>query len=961
MKPKGTGMRILNWLLDVPSTDPDDARRRRLVSILLIGMTLSIPVALLTIAATGALGLGPPWQNTRLFYLGFPALLVAVVVIYIVNRYWSGRLAVWLAVLVLIAFIFTDNAEQVTSGRSLAAFAIPIFVASFLLHPYAGFIVAGLVSLATAALGVGVLQTGLNVPAMLVFFVIATGAWVTARTLERALAELRTVNLELDQRIAERAHDLQRRSIQLQTASEVARDATAILDIDQLLDETVHVISERFGYYHAGVFLVDEQGEYAVLHAASSEGGRRMLEKGHKLAVGKVGIVGHVANAGEPRIALDVGKDATHFVNPDLPATRSEMALPLVSRGRVIGVFDVQSIQEAAFTEEDVAALRTMADQLANAIENARLYTAELRRRQEAETLYRATQALATTLDLPQVLESILSELQQVVPYDSASVQLLRDGQRLEIIGGRGFPNLDELLGLTIDPLHGDNPNKEVMHRRAPFIVDDAPAVYSEFRKDPHAAAGIRSWMGVPLLLGDRLIGMLSLDKQVPGFYTAEHVRYASAFATQAAVAIENARLYEGIKRHIEELTALHNIDVAITSTLNLDEVLEAVYRQIREIMNPPTFYIALYNEDRNEVHLRLIVDQGERLTPFTLRAGEGSGLAGWVVRTRQPLWIRDRDEDTLPAHAVTVGAPARSMMIWPLIVRDKVVGVMSAQSHAPYAFDDGHWRLFSGIAGQVAIAVENARLYQKLETQTIELARAYNELQEIDRLRTQLVQNVSHEFRTPLSLIKGYVELLLAGDLGSVAENQQTALRVIQERTSTLARLIHNMTTLQSVPREALTLAPTSLVEIARNVLAEFCRPAEEAGIVFHEELPAQVPLVLGDRERLELVLGQLVDNAIKFSPGGGTVIVRVWSEQDRVCVSVADEGIGIPPEHLSQVFKRFYQVNGSTTRRFGGMGIGLALVYEIVETHGGDVAVESEPEKGSTFTISLPRIRVP
>lgn len=940
-------------LLDVPSTNPDDARRRRLLNTLLAGMGLFTLVGLVVVAVARALGLAPPWQSTRLIYLGLPALLLAVVVIFVINRYWSGRLATLLTVLVLIAYVFADNAEQVASGRSLVAFAIPIFVASFLLHPYAGFIVAALVSLAIAILGIGVLQTGPNVPAMLIFFLIATGAWVTARSLEDALAEARALNRELDRRVAERTRDLQRRSIQLQTASEVARDATAILDVGQLLEETVHLISERFGFYHTSIYLMDEQNEYAVLRAASSEGGRRMLAQGYKQAVG-VGIVGHVAATGEPYIALDVDKDMAYISLPDLSATRSEIALPLISRDRVIGVLDIQSSQATDAFGEDLATLKIVADQLANAIENARLYNAELRRRQEAETLYRATQTLATTLDLRQILESILSELQKVVPYDSASVQLLRDERWLEIIGGHGFPNLDDLLGTTFDLAEGDNPNREVVRRRAPLIVDDAPQVYSDFHKEPHAAAGLRSWMGVPLLLGEHLIGMLTLAKQEPGFYTPEHARLVAAFAAQAAIAIENTRLYEESKRHVEGLTALHNIDVAITSTLDLDEALETVYQQVSEVMKAPTFYIALYDEGRNEIRVRLAVDKGERLPSFALR-GDG-GLFGWVVRTRRPMWIKDREQETLPMPAITVGTPARSMMIVPLIVRDKVVGVMSAQSPQPYAFDEGHWRLFCGIADQVAIAVENARLYQRLEAQAKELAQAYDELREIDRLRVQLVQNVSHEFRTPLSLIKGYTELLLTGELGSISESQKAALQVIRERTGTLARLVHNLTMLQSVPREAMTLAPVSLLEVARHVLAEYQHTAKEAGIVFQEELPAELSPVLGDQEQLKLALGHLVDNAIKFSPDGGTVTIRAWEAPTKVYVSVTDEGIGIPAEHLGRIFERFYQVNGSTRRRFGGVGIGLAVVCEIIEAHGGQITVESEPGKGSTFTMWLP-----
>jgi hypothetical protein len=218
------------------------------------------------------------------------------------------------------------------------------------------------------------------------------------------------------------------------------------------------------------------------------------------------------------------------------------------------------------------------------------------------------------------------------------------------------------------------------------------------------------------------------------------------------------------------------------------------------------------------------------------------------------------------------------------------------------------------------------------------------------------LVQNVSHELRTPLSLIKGYVELLIDGDLGRVLESQRAALQVIRERTASLSRLIHNLTMLQSVPREALTMAPVSLVEVIGQALEEFQKTARESGVVFCEELPEDLPLVLGDHDRLQLAFGHLVDNAIKFSPDGGVVALRGWIDGQTVCVSVADEGIGISPESLGRIFERFYQVDGSTRRRFGGMGIGLALVWEIIEVHGGSVRVESEPGEGSIFTVVLP-----
>jgi PAS domain S-box-containing protein len=184
---------------------------------------------------------------------------------------------------------------------------------------------------------------------------------------------------ELEQRVAERTAELERRTTQLQVAAEVARDATTVHNLDDLLDSAANMVRDRFGFYHAGVFLIDEAGagaggEYAVLRSATGDAGRQMLEQGHRLKVGEVGIVGHVCASGEPRIAHNVGADAVHFVNPLLPGTRSEMALPLRVEGHVIGALDVQSAEEAAFHQDDVEILQVMADQLAVAIERTRLF-----------------------------------------------------------------------------------------------------------------------------------------------------------------------------------------------------------------------------------------------------------------------------------------------------------------------------------------------------------------------------------------------------------------------------------------------------------------------------------------------------------------------------------------------------------------------------------------------------------
>lgn len=212
---------------------------------------------------------------------------------------------------------------------------------------------------------------------MILIILILTSANIRRRRAEAALREsnreLQDMRDSLEERVLERTVALDRRSSQLEAAAQVAREAAAIHDLGLLLNETVHLISERMGFYHAAIFLLDEAGGYAVLRAASSEGGQRMLERGHQLPVGEGGIVGYVAGTGRPRIALDVGADAVFLDNPDLPLTHSEMALPLAVRERVVGVLDVQSTTPEAFADEDVAILQTLADQVLLAIENARL------------------------------------------------------------------------------------------------------------------------------------------------------------------------------------------------------------------------------------------------------------------------------------------------------------------------------------------------------------------------------------------------------------------------------------------------------------------------------------------------------------------------------------------------------------------------------------------------------------
>jgi len=294
------------------------------------------------------------------------------------------------------------------------------------------------------------------------------------------------------------------------------------------------------------------------------------------------------------------------------------------------------------------------------------------------------------------------------------------------------------------------------------------------------------------------------------------------------------------------------------------------------------------------------------------------------------------------------------------MISKDKVIGTLCIDDDKPDAFSPDEGRLLTIAAAQAAVAIENAQLYESSKKRAEELAKAYDELQALDRLQQEFVQNVSHELRTPLTFIKGYVELMLEEAMGELAESQRNALQIVAQRTDAMARLINNLLSLQQVEMESLRPTRVSLAGVTTTVLESAEAAATKAGIVLEAEIPETLPPVWADRSCLEQVFDNILGNAIKFSPDGGKITVCIREEGEYLRVAVSDTGIGIPDDQLERIFERFYQVNGSPTRRFGGTGLGLALVKEAIEAQGGKVWAESRGEgQGSTFFFTLPILR--
>lgn len=256
------------------------------------------------------------------------------------------------------------------------------------------------------------------------------------------------------------------------------------------------------------------------------------------------------------------------------------------------------------------------------------------------------------------------------------------------------------------------------------------------------------------------------------------------------------------------------------------------------------------------------------------------------------------------------------------------------------------------------ALQAANRTLERRVEERTAELQKAIERVSELSQLKSNFVSNISHELRTPLTHIKGYVELLITESLGPITEEQRHALQVSQQSTNKLETLIEDLIMVSLASRGELSVKQDNVDvrRLANLAVKSYASQAQERGVSLHAMIEEDVPFVQGDSQKIAWALNQLVDNAVKFTPSNGRVMVSVKREgENLVIISVTDTGIGIPPSRLEDIFEPFHQLDSSTTRRYGGTGLGLSLVRQIVEAHGSMLEVQSIEGRGSTFKFPL------
>jgi len=367
--------------------------------------------------------------------------------------------------------------------------------------------------------------------------------------------------------------DTRRRAALLQAAAQVSHNITSILDPDQLLEQTVDIICDAFGFYYAGVFLIDDSGEWAMLRAGRGEAGAVMLAEGHKLKIDGHSMIGAATGRRKALIALDVGDEPVHFKNPHLPHTRSEMALPLLVGDTLIGALTVQSVEEAAFSDDDITTLQAMADQLAIAINNARLHAqnqlllARVERR--ARLLEAAAQVgrdVTSILDLGELLNRTVDIICDAYGFYYAGVFLVdQSGEWAVLRAGRGEAGAAMLAQGHKLKVGGHSMIGSATDRCQARIALDVGEEPVHF-KNP-LLPDTRSEMALPLVVGDEVIGAVTVQSVQEAAFSDNDITSLQTMADQLAVAINNARLLEALEAAHAELVRTRTFEAIATAT----------------------------------------------------------------------------------------------------------------------------------------------------------------------------------------------------------------------------------------------------------------------------------------------------------------------------------------------------------------------------------------------------------
>jgi signal transduction histidine kinase len=632
--------------------------------------------------------------------------------------------------------------------------------------------------------------------------------------------------------------------------------------------------------------------------------------------------------------------------------------------GHPIGAITVGQEAGRPFPAEQIALLKTFADQAVIAIENVRLFTELEGRNRDLTATSEILRVISSSpTDVQPVFDTIVrSAMKLCTGLFSAVYQF--DGGLLHLVAQHNYtPEALEAAHRVFParPTRALFTGRTILERAVVHIPDNEGD--PEFQHQALSRAiGWRSGLFVPMLREGAPIGVIEVARSEAGPFSDNEIELLKTFADQAVIAVENVRLFKELQartgeltQSVEQLTALGEVSRAVSSTLDVETVLDTIVTRASQLAGAAGCSIYEYDEVAEQFELRATHNDDTAFVE-ALRAvplAKGEGLMGRAAAMREPIQIPDITQPGAYQSSVRdtlIRFGYRALLAVPLLREDQIIGSLSFNRKAPGEFPPEVVDVLKTFATQSALAIQNARLFREIADKSAQLEAA-------SRHKSEFLANMSHELRTPLNAIIGFSEVLTERMFGELNEKQDEYLKDIYSSGTHLLSLINDILDLSKIEAGRMELEPEDfdLPAAIDDALLLVRERAGRRGIALERHVEAGVGEIRADARKVKQVLLNLLSNAVKFTPEGGRIDVRVRLGEGNAEISVTDSGIGIAAEDQEAVFEEFRQV-GKADKKAEGTGLGLALCRKFVELQGGRIWVQSELGRGSTFTFTIP-----
>ncbi len=777
-------------------------------------------------------------------------------------------------------------------------------------------------------------------------------------TAARLQDSLQNMEKKVEERTAKLTESLEQQTASAEILKVISRSPTEVQPVFDVIAESAFRLCD--GQFCA-VFQFDGELIHLVAHHNFTPEVLEMMNQLYPMPPDRGQATGRVIFTG----ALVQVEDA--LTDPDYRVEvaarggwRSMLAVPMTRDGVVVGVIWVARASAGAFPDSQIALLRTFADQAVINIENVRLFN-ETKAALERQT---------ASAEILKVISSSPTDAQPVFDVIAERAVRLCEGQFCAVFRFDGeFIHLAALAGMTAEgalayrqgfprrPGRGSAIGRAIQGCAIAQIPDvEADADYRMLAV-AHAAT-FRSIVAVPMLRDGRPIGGLAVSGSRPEPFSDARIALLATFADQAVIAVENVRLFQELNRSIEEMRALQEVGQAVSSTLDMDTVLQTIIThavQLSQADGGGTIYE--YNEAAGVFEPRANYGVSdavvESLRDSRIRLGDTA--VGICAVQRSPFQIPDLEKDLeYRLRDFLMREGVRALVAVPLLREETIVGAIVVRRKTPGEFPQSVLKLLQTFTSQSVLGIENARLFKEINAKSEQLAAA-------SRLKSQFLANMSHELRTPLNAIIGVTEMLHEDAVDLKREDELEPLERVLRAGKHLLALINDILDLSKIEAGKMDIHIDSFAiePLVKDVVQTISTMAAKNGNQVVVDCPADIGTMRADQTRIRQALLNLASNANKFTEKGTVTISARRAVEDGsewVTMAVTDTGIGLTREQMGKLFQDFVQADASTTRKYGGTGLGLAISRRFCQMMGGDITVASEPGKGSTFTIRLP-----